>query len=107
MTDNEDIVLSSQPFEPGTNMKKRKINHQQPSNTVPASFEDELKRLDADMDVDIKGFCSTLQIHIRDKKDLYLSFSVENTEATWGRGPAPSLDPLKDNLGKKQDQLRI
>lgn len=52
MTDN-DIKLSSQPFQPGANMKKRKTGHT--DKLLPTSFEEELKLINADMDVDIKS----------------------------------------------------
>lgn len=52
MADN-DIKLSSQPFQPGSTMKKRKTGHN--NNTVATSFEEELKAINADMDVDVKS----------------------------------------------------
>jgi hypothetical protein len=51
---SEDITFSSQPFEPGTAMKKRKVAHPG-SAPPPSSFEDELEMLNADMDVDIES----------------------------------------------------
>lgn len=50
---NNDITLSSQPFQPGSTMKKRKTGHGK--NQVATNFEDELKSLDADMDIDFKS----------------------------------------------------
>lgn len=50
---NNEITLSSQPFEPGSNMKRRKTAHGK--NQVGTSFEEELKSLDADMDIDIQS----------------------------------------------------
>lgn len=51
-----DITVSSQPFEPSLAMKKRKTNHNNstPSRQLPPTFEEELKHLNDDMDVDIK-----------------------------------------------------
>ena len=60
---DKDITLSSQPFEPGSTMKKRKISHA-PNNANangkngsqgPTDFEQELKLLNDDMDLDIKS----------------------------------------------------
>lgn len=58
---DKDIALSSQPFEPGTIMKKRKTTHA-PSNATTTNgkqapstdFEQELKQLKDDMDLDIQ-----------------------------------------------------
>ena len=60
---DKDITISSQPFEPGSTMKKRKTAHA-PSNAsstsgkqaaaAPTDFEQELKMLNDDMDLDIK-----------------------------------------------------
>lgn len=50
---NNEITLSSQPFEPGSNMKRRKTGHGK--NQVATSFEEELKTLNADMDIDIQS----------------------------------------------------
>lgn len=56
MTDSKDITLSSQPFEPGSTMKRRKVAHPAKSSSQqPPSFEEELLSLEADMDVDIKS----------------------------------------------------
>lgn len=60
---DKDITLSSQPFEPGSTMKKRKTAHT-PNNAnangknglqAPTDFEQELKLLNDDMDIDIKS----------------------------------------------------
>jgi DNA polymerase delta subunit 1 len=55
---NEDIKVSSQPFEPGSTMKKRKTTHNKSNSNKNGSqaptFEEELKLLTEDMDVDIK-----------------------------------------------------
>lgn len=51
---NNDITLSSQPFEPRSTMKKRKTGHNN-NNQVSTNFEEELKLLDADMGIDIKS----------------------------------------------------
>jgi hypothetical protein len=56
----QDITLSSQPFEPGLQMKKRKTTHvtKNTNNQLPANFEEELKHLNDGMDVDVKReFC--------------------------------------------------
>lgn len=59
---DKDITISSQPFEPGSTMKKRKTAHA-PSHAsytsgkqaaAPTDFEQELKLLNDDMDLDIK-----------------------------------------------------
>ncbi|KAL9545669.1 hypothetical protein MBANPS3_007042 [Mucor bainieri] len=82
---DKDMTISSQPFEPGSTMKKRKTAHASSSSSssskqaAPTDFEQELEMLNDDMDLDIK---------------------LENTEATWGRSAAPSLDPAKDKIGK-------
>lgn len=87
MTDSKDITLSSQPFEPGSTVKRRKVvasSAKTSSSQQPPTFEQELKSLDADMDFDIK---------------------IENTQATWGRAPAPKLTPSKDKLVFQQLEL--
>lgn len=53
MTDN-DITVSSQPFQPGSTMKKRKTGHNN-NAAAPTTFEEELKSITADMDVDAKS----------------------------------------------------
>lgn len=54
----EDIKVSSQPFEPGSTMKKRKTTHSKANNPKSGSqaptFEEELRLLTDDMDVDTK-----------------------------------------------------
>lgn len=62
MTDSKDITLSSQPFEPGSTVKRRKVvasSAKTSSSQQPPTFEQELKSLDADMDVDIKSKLTT------------------------------------------------
>ncbi|KAG2237692.1 DNA polymerase family B-domain-containing protein [Thamnidium elegans] len=81
MTDN-DIKLSSQPFQPGATMKKRKTGHT--DNAPPTAFEEELKSINADMDVDAK---------------------IENTQVTWGRNAAPNLDPYNDKIVFQQIEI--
>ncbi|KAI8637673.1 DNA polymerase family B-domain-containing protein [Parasitella parasitica] len=82
---DKDIMLSSQPFEPGSTIKKRKTTHAlNKENAKGTDFEQELKSLNDEMDVDIK---------------------IENTEATWGRTAAPRLDPTKDTLVFQQIEI--
>lgn len=60
---NPEITVSSQPFEPGSVMKKRKTAHDnEKSNNKstnsqqqqqPSTFEEELKRLDQDVTMDL------------------------------------------------------
>jgi hypothetical protein len=54
----QDIKVSSQPFEPGSTMKKRKTTHTNTSSQQNGShaptFEEELKLLTDDMDIDVK-----------------------------------------------------
>ncbi|PHZ09530.1 uncharacterized protein RHIMIDRAFT_263043 [Rhizopus microsporus ATCC 52813] len=71
------IELSSAPFAPHSNIKKRKTTHNG-SSQQPSSFEHELLALNEHMDLDIK---------------------VENTEAAWARPPPPPIDPSKDSIG--------
>ncbi|KAG2195815.1 hypothetical protein INT47_010025 [Mucor saturninus] len=79
---NNEITLSSQPFEPGSNMKRRKTGHGK--NQVATSFEEELKTLNADMDIDLQ---------------------IENTQAIWSRQAPPKLDPSKDNVVFQQIEI--
>ncbi|KAF7721640.1 DNA-directed DNA polymerase delta [Apophysomyces ossiformis] len=73
-----DLDLSAQPFEPRSAVKKRKTAQEsQDDSQVGLTFEQELELLQDSMDVDTR---------------------VENTEAVWGRSPAPSLDPAKEKL---------
>ncbi|KAI9472165.1 MAG: DNA polymerase family B-domain-containing protein [Benjaminiella poitrasii] len=80
------ITFSSQPFEPGSTMKKRKTNHVNDvkNETKPSSFEDELKMLNDAMDIDVQS---------------------ENTEVIWNRAPVPSLDPVTNNLVFQQIEV--
>lgn len=54
---DKDIAISSQPFEPGSTMKKRKTTHASHTNSqqaAPTDFEQELQMLNDDMDLDVK-----------------------------------------------------
>ncbi|KAG1144643.1 hypothetical protein G6F37_008865 [Rhizopus arrhizus] len=81
---SQDIKMSSAPFEPHTNAKKRKITHSDAFQKQSSTFEDELMMLNESMDQDIK---------------------FENTEHAWSR-PSPSpLDPSKDKLVFQQIEV--
>lgn len=65
MTDSKDITLSSQPFEPGSTVKRRKVTPSaktSSSSQQTPTFEQELKTLDADMDVDIESKLTYLSL---------------------------------------------
>ncbi|OBZ82248.1 DNA polymerase delta catalytic subunit [Choanephora cucurbitarum] len=81
MSDN--ITLSSQPFEPGSAMKKRKTKHDLNSQP-PANFEEELKNLNEDVDQSIE---------------------IENTEAVWDRPKPSTLNPADDKLVFQQIEI--
>ncbi|KAI8977005.1 DNA polymerase family B-domain-containing protein [Mycotypha africana] len=88
-----DIKIASQPFEPGTAIKKRKIAQNTLLNNkskeisgtnVPSAFEEELKKINDSMDVDIK---------------------IENTEAVWKRAAAPLLNLKSDKIVFQQIEV--
>lgn len=53
---DQGIELSSAPFTPHSNIKKRKTTHNGSSQQL-SSFEHELRALNEHMDLDIKGAC--------------------------------------------------
>ncbi|KAG0169094.1 DNA-directed DNA polymerase delta [Apophysomyces sp. BC1015] len=95
-----DLELSSQPFEPGSAMKKRKTTQgsQNDTRSTP-TFEEELMLLQDSMDVDAKGIYEIGLPHILNCR------IVENTESVWSRSPAPRLDPAKDKLVFQQIEI--
>ncbi|KAG1175920.1 hypothetical protein G6F70_003795 [Rhizopus microsporus] len=80
---DQGIELSSAPFTPHSNIKKRKTTHNGSSQQL-SSFEHELRALNEHMDLDIK---------------------VENTEAAWARPPPPPIDPSKDSIVFQQIEV--
>ncbi|KAH8556666.1 DNA polymerase family B-domain-containing protein [Umbelopsis sp. PMI_123] len=72
---SDDIEVSVEPFNPATSMKKRKTGNA--ANLTKSAFEDTLNNF-AEGDEQ--------------------SGSLENTEKTWARRPAPKLDPATDKL---------
>lgn len=65
---NQDIKMSSAPFEPHTNAKKRKITHSDAFQKQSSTFEDELMILNESMDQDIK-----CKIYINCSRTLFIN----------------------------------
>lgn len=66
---SQDIKMSSAPFEPHTNAKKRKIAHSDTFQKQSSTFEDELIMLNESMDQDIK-----CKIYINCSRTLFINF---------------------------------
>lgn len=52
---SQDIEMSSAPFEPYTNAKKRKTSHKKSFNSKPTSFEEELQTLNESLHHNIES----------------------------------------------------